>query len=64
VSYFKIVFSVVHKLSVKIVSNCAVAGCGLMFGIGAEMLIIPVISECRKQRTDLQVIGPSISIKV
>jgi hypothetical protein len=63
-SYFEIVFSVVYRFSANIVLNCAVTGGGLVFGIGVEMLIEPVISECRGQKKDLQVIGLSISAEV
>jgi hypothetical protein len=63
-SYFEIVFSVMHRFSAKIVLNCAVTRHGLEFGIGVGMLIIPVIRECREQRKDIQVIGLSISTEV
>jgi hypothetical protein len=47
-SYFKIVFSVVHRFSLKIVLKCAVTRHGLIFRIGAGMLIVPVTRECKE----------------
>jgi hypothetical protein len=38
VSYFEIVFSVVHGFYINILPNCVIAGCELVFGMGAEML--------------------------
>jgi hypothetical protein len=37
-SYFKIVFSVVHRFYINILPNCAIAGRELVFGMRAEML--------------------------
>jgi uncharacterized membrane-anchored protein YhcB (DUF1043 family) len=51
----------VHRFSLKIVLNYAIAECGLVFGIGAGMLIVPVTKKCREQKKDIQVIGLSIS---
>ena len=42
VSYFEIVFSVVHRFYINILLNCAAAGHDLVFGMGAEMFIVPV----------------------
>jgi hypothetical protein len=64
VSYFEIVFSVVHRFSLKIVLNCAITRCGLVFRIGVGILIVPVLSECRELKKDLQVRGLSISTEV
>jgi hypothetical protein len=38
-SYFEIVFSVVHRFYINILPNCTVAGRELMFGMGLEMLL-------------------------
>jgi hypothetical protein len=52
------------QVSLKIVLNCAVARCGLVFGIGVGMLIVPVTRGCREQKKDIQVICLSISARV
>jgi hypothetical protein len=38
-SYFEIVFSVVHRFDINILSNCVIAGRKLMFGMELEMLL-------------------------
>ena len=38
VSYFEIVFSVVHRFYINILPNCAITGRELVSGMGAEML--------------------------
>ena len=49
-SYFEIVFSVVHRFYINILLNCAVAGHDLVFRMGAEMFIVPVIGLGRTEK--------------
>ena len=49
-SNFEIVFSVVHRFYINILPNCAAAGHDLVFGMGAEMFIIPISGHGRIEK--------------
>ena len=63
VSYFEIVFSVVHGFYINILPNCAITGRELVSGMGAEMLSYQ-LKWTQGMEKDLQMIGLLISAGV